>query len=106
MNEEVSILEVEKLGLPPDCAKEKKFHWLKISSDNSEVTPLKFVSMSSEVVSGKNINIRVFEHGEIRFDEQFAKFTFKDLGNITMNKPVDSIPENIYKLVCDYISSL
>ena len=105
MNEEVSLVEIKRTDIDTDD-KSKLFYWLKLLKSSNQLERLEFKSMSSEIVNDNNINIRVFEDGELRFDNDFAKLLHKTEGHIVMNKPVSEIPAELMKRLSEYLEEL
>jgi hypothetical protein len=106
MNENFSIVEVEQLGLPTSTAKEKKFHWLLKKADTTKLIRFNFRSMNTEIVSGNEINIRVFDEAELRFDKLFAKFSYLNDGHILMTKETSDIPTDLKTKIESFIDAL
>lgn len=105
MNENVSVVEIKRNDLSESATKEETYFWFRLDASQN-ITRLKFVSMDSEVVNGNNINIRIFDNGELRFDDKFAKFTYNGDGSITMNVPVTEIPTTSNTAIQNYFSKL
>tara|TARA_R110002072_G_scaffold1989_1_gene16228 strand:+ start:2548 stop:2865 length:318 start_codon:yes stop_codon:yes gene_type:complete len=95
MNENVSLIEVEY---------KDNFHWLLISEKDKKITPLDFLEMGEEIVNENKIMIRKFKDGELRFDDQFGKFTFQNDGHILMSQPPSEIPEATLQNISDYLN--
>ncbi len=106
MNENYTVLEVERTDLPMNSEKSLVFHWLIKNVNNSKVSKLTFKSMDSEIVSGNEINIRVFNEGELRFDKLFAKLSYQGDGHILMTKEVSSVPSDIERSIISYLNGL
>ena len=95
-NEELSLLEI-RIGM--------EFHWLVIPKDSKEVIKLEFKGMSKEVVGGNDISIRKFSEGELRFDNDFAKFIYQDKTNLIQNQPVNEVPAEITGLIIHWLNN-
>jgi hypothetical protein len=106
MNEDVALVEIKLNNLDDNASKDQLYHWIKFSNSSQEISRLKFISMGSENINGNNINIRVFEDGELRFDDSFAKFQHKGDGHIIMNAPINTISEVFKNRIEEYISNL
>jgi len=102
MNEEVSLVEVKRTDLETEDLGQL-LHWLKVVKATNEVVKMPFKSMNSEVVNGNTINIRVFENGELRFDDDFGKFLHDNDGHIIMNKPVNETPKDVLNSVGEFL---
>ncbi len=95
MNEEISIVEIELINIPNDTSKDKKFHWLRYIPRTKELTKLTFKTMGEEIVNGNNINSRVFDEAELRFDKAFGKYSDSANSFIIMNAKTDKVPQGL-----------
>ncbi|EQC46789.1 hypothetical protein [Bacteriovorax sp. Seq25_V] len=68
--------------------------WKYIRLPNN-VYDLSLKDSRTEIINGNEINVRVFENAELRFDKDFAKFQHLDSGHILMNSDVNSVPAEI-----------
>ncbi len=93
MNENVILAEAKRADLPKSSDKSLLYYWIKINVQTQGIERLTFKSMTTEIVNGNEINVRVFEHGELRFDKFFGKFQHLSEGQILMKSEVDQIPD-------------
>lgn len=103
MNENLTVIEAKLIDLPESAPKSERYKWLQIN--DSKVTPLAFISMREEEINGKQMNIRIFENAELRFDKSFARFISGENMNILMNQTGKSLAADIDKLIRDHLSS-
>jgi len=86
MNENAAVVELSN----------EQWKFIKLPS---EIFILKLNSSTIENVNGNDINVRVFEKAELRFDNDFAKFQYLDNGYILMNCDISTIPNEIITLL-------
>ncbi|MFG1493404.1 hypothetical protein [Halobacteriovorax sp. ZH4_bin.1] len=103
MNENVSVIEVKRLGLPDDTEKAKIYHWFFILNEELSLEKLKFESSFVDHVNGNEINVRTFENAEFRFDDSFGKFQNKEGGHIIMKVPNNILPKPLSDLILNNI---
>jgi hypothetical protein len=106
MNENYAVVEVERIGLPTDTEKSFVLHWLLKKVDDPKLIKLNFKSMSNEVVNDNEISIRVFDEAELRFDDRFAKFSYKNDSHILMTEKTTSLPKELNATIETYLESL
>lgn len=95
MNENIILAELKNTILSKVDDKSDVSNWIKINPKNQKVESLSFISSSEEMVNGNLINVREFSKGELRFDNNFAKFQYNQEGHILMNCNTLEIPEVI-----------
>lgn len=96
MNEEVSLVEVEHNNI---------LQWLRINPDKS-FEKLTYKSSDTQVVNGNEINIRVFEEAELRFDNDFGKFQHGERGHIVMKQSPSLLPADVKDSIQSYLGQL
>ncbi|WP_417335323.1 hypothetical protein [Halobacteriovorax marinus] len=95
------MAEIKRHGIQGD--KSDIYKWIKINPSNQEIESLKFESMKTEEVNGNEINVRIFENAELRFDNFFAKFQYKNEGHIVMNCDTSEIPDIFLNHIEEYL---
>lgn len=70
-SDEVTVFEIEKLGVGKDAPKSERYQWYIIPKDCLDIVPLKFVSMD---VSSQ---LRIFEDAELVCDPPVWRLTYK-----------------------------
>jgi hypothetical protein len=103
MNENLTVVEVKKEGLPENVSKDQIYFWLSISTDTKRVERLDFQEMKEEAVNGKMMNVRIFSQGDLRFDDFFARCVIHRNGQILMNESKKVLPEDVLQLVTEYL---
>ena len=104
MNENVILTEAKRMDLPSSSDKSLLYYWIKINAQTQNVERLTFKSMTTEVVNGNEISVRVFEDGELRFDKFFAKFQHRSEGQILMNSEAGQVPEIFLNKIEQFIT--
>lgn len=92
-NEQISILEIEH---------DKICKWFRVDHTDYKLQYLELSSTSHEVISGNNIDIRIFDNSEIRFDQKtgFAKFTCPKNNHLVM---LGNAQKNILDIIEKYM---
>lgn len=103
MNENISVVEIKKLGLPDNASKSQKYQWFFILNEELSLDKLEFESSFIDTVNGNEINVRKFKDAEFRFDDNFGKFQHKNGGHIIMKVPNENLPLPLLKLISDSI---
>ena len=106
MNENIQIVEVKRTDIDESSDKSLLYHWLVLAAGCDKAEKLHFVSMGKEDVKGIEINVRTFEEGELRFDENWAKFLYNGEGHIVVKENADIVPENLKSIIASYLRSL
>lgn len=104
MNENLTVVEVKKLGLAEDTPKEQVYFWLSIPTDTKAVERLDFLEMKEEEVNGKMMNVRIFKQGDLRFDDFFARCIVHGNGQILMNESKKDLSKEIQEQVTSFLA--
>ncbi|OIQ19545.1 MAG: hypothetical protein BM556_03410 [Bacteriovorax sp. MedPE-SWde] len=102
MNEEVVLVEIEFTTVSGD----KLIQWFKITENLSTIDKLNYKSQDSQNINGNNINVRVFEDAELRFDNDFGKFQHGENGYIVMKRPIQDMPHELSDKLSQLVKAL
>ena len=103
-NEKTSIIEIKRTDLEESSPKNLVYKWL-VVDDSGDIQGLVFESMRSELVSGKKIDIRLFQNSELRFDALFGQFVMEDELFILENCSDKVLPEAIMDKLVNYFKN-
>ena len=102
-NEEISVMEVKRKDQAKDAFPDQIYFWILMDKKKNSFVHLGFKSMGTEMVNGNNINVRVFQKAELRFDANFAKFVYLDQSYLLETKAPTSVSQDTVQKVLNFI---
>lgn len=100
-NKEIIIEEVKRTDLV-DAPKDQKYHWIFYDKASGSVQKLSFVSMNSS----ENLQERTFKQGELNFNNSEGVFEGDGKRFVLQNRTGNSLPETVFRQICQYIDLL